>query len=307
MALVPFQTNAVMWIDLAELRASAAWDVVEVLSGAEEIDELKAATGVDSIAKYKEVVFAFTMGDQHRADQFLVLAKGSFDTSILLEIVASENDMRREQLGGFEAAIDSGHLFVALTRGTFAIGTERMINRLINLTRGEGKSIRENPEFSEFSINGDRAGRLRYRKGVVTPDFSRFGAPSPSIDVKSITAMDAEMALVKGLQLSLDVSTETQLDAARLGRSLSASGKRLSRNMLVVFLGIDWIFDKIEISHDRDVVRISLSLDDRDLLELRHLAGRINKIKALTGAKQSMIQNDTAPDEGRQDDEEGSR
>jgi hypothetical protein len=161
-----------------------------------------------------------------------------------------------------------------------------MIAKLVDLTKGKGKSLREDPVFRDFALGDSIAARLFYRRDLVTPDFSHFGAWPPSIEADSIIGLDGKLDLKQGLKAEVVITTQTQLDASNLARSIGQTRRRLGKNMLVVLFGIDWILEKFKTSAERSTVAMSLELDGRDIEELKHLAERISKMRELTSGRQ---------------------
>ncbi|MCP4600835.1 MAG: hypothetical protein GY847_09940 [Proteobacteria bacterium] len=273
--------NGVLWIDMAKFRSSSLYEALEILVSNEAIPMLQETAPIDPVKQARELLLAFSGGEQDETDQFLALIKGSFEKEAVLNSFSENEKAVSEEIGGFPAIRTPKFTITVLTDSTLAMGTDLAIKQVTDLAGQKGKSLRNDPDFKDLSLDGSVTARLRYKPGITAPDFTRYGAGASPISMDSIRSVEGSMTLSSGVEIEITATAETQMDAAGISRELENTRRKLGRNMFVVFLGIDWILNRVSISTEQTSVLISAKLDDKDVEEIKRLAARLRKIREL--------------------------
>ena len=295
LALSPDDVDAVLWVNMAQLRSSALFEAFHTLLGDEDIPFMQGGSEADTIDRADEILFAFASGKQTGVDQFLILLKGRFAGLEILENFVKDSKQAdqavSEEIGSFKAIRTPKYIIISLTDRTIAICTEPMALKVTGLGTGQGESLRNNDNFKDLDLDNSVAARLKFRRGLASPDFTKYGANEAPVDINSISAIDGSLFLDQGLKAQINVTTETLMDASELSRELEQIIRKLGKNMFVVLVGIDWIFDRISISSERTSVLIEVNLNLDDIEKLKHLAERLRKIRELTEAEDQQGKN----------------
>jgi hypothetical protein len=290
--LIPEAPNAVIWIELEALRASALWNIIETLFGSTEGGLIKEAHAFNPLLKADEILLAFSAGPKGESDQILtVIKKRQGNVGELMKSLIGEEKSTPAKIGPFNGFRTNNAVVVMLTDRTLAAGSEPLVIKAAELARNSGRSLKSDPEFADFAL-GDSTVQLRYKRGVSIPDFSKYGAPPPSVSVDAVRGIDAEMKIKEGLKININVLSETQMDASGLTRELKKTRRKLGKNMFLVFLGVDWLLERIKIKTNETKVSVSMKLDARDLAELNRLAERLRKIRELSEGSSEDLSND---------------
>ncbi len=279
--LIPDRMNAVLWIDMEKFRSSALFEAFEILVGDETIPFLKETGPVDPVRNAKELLLAFASSARSETDQFLALFKGTYDKTAIIDSFSGDDEVVSQEIGAFPSIRTPKFIVTFLTDRTLAIGTFTAVKQVTDLARQKGKSLKDNPDFSDYSLDGSTAARIRYRPGITTPDLTQYGTGVPPIRIDSIRGLDGSATINNGLEIKISIDAETQMDAAGIASELENTRRKLARNMFIIFLGIDWILDRIDITPKQASLLISAKLDGRDIEEIKRLATRLRKIREL--------------------------
>ena len=289
LTLAPDGVDAVLWVDMDEVRSSTLFEALKTLVGDEAFPFMEQGSPLNPIDSADEILFAFASGKQTGTDQFLILIKGNFKSLDLLDEYSksrdSDNDQSvSEQIGSFPGIRTPKFIIVALTDRTVALGTEMMAVKVADLATRPGGGLRVDDRFKDLELDGSAAAILRYRRGISAPDFERFGAADSPIDMGSIAGLDANLILKNGLQADFNIVAETQMSASEILSELNQIIKELKKNMFVVLIGIDWFFDRITLSVEQTMVKIKINLESGDIEQIKLLAVRLRKIRELAEA-----------------------
>lgn len=281
LSLIPRRVNAVLWVDMAALRSSAIFEAIAEFLGDKEMPLIQSAPAFNPIYQSQEIVFAFSKGVQDSPDQLLVLVKGEFDSLDVLHDYSKKEGVTFEKTNTMAVARSEEFVAVGVTQRTLAVGTDLLTRSLIKIVEGQGRSLRDNPAFSNLALDNGETARLRYRRGVIDPDLTRYGVSASGIDVKAVDAIDGEMTAQEGIEIDLSLTTRTQMDASSIESELKSAKATLNKNMFVLLLGIDWAFDRVTISSAKKSVNIAVTLNAADIEEIEQLATRLKKIREL--------------------------
>lgn len=279
-ALVPGDATAVLSLDAEELRRSPAWKAYRTLSSDESAGLFKIGPEVELFLNSSEAIFAFR-SDTVGADQFLLLIKGGASSEAVLEMFSRRPEAVRETRGPFQSIRHPDFVLIALTDKTVAFGSEGMLNQMLGLVQGEGRSLLDVEAHKDLTLPSGGILTFSYERSSQVPDLTRYGAPNFSVAIDTIKKADALVENGHGLHIALNIEAETQMDAAVIARELRQTQAALSRNMLVLFLGVDWLIDRFTVSAEKDKVAVEGTLDDSDIEELERLAERLKKIRDL--------------------------
>jgi hypothetical protein len=296
LSLAPDAADAVLWVDMAELRSSALFEALKTLVGDEGLPFMEGGSPINLIDTSDEIIFAFASGKQNGPDQFLILIKGKFKSLDLMDEYSkkrdSDNDQSvSEQIGSFPGIRTPKYIIMALTDRTLALSTEMMALKVADLASHTGGGLRAADGFKELNLDGSVAALLRYRRGVSAPVFDRYGAGGPPIDLASIAGLDGSLILKDGFHADVSITTETQMDASEILRELEGTIRDLEKNMFVLLIGIDWVFDRITLASEQTSVQIKVDLEPGDIEQIKLLADRLRKVRELTEAGDQQDEN----------------
>jgi hypothetical protein len=278
--VLPGGSQLALHLDLDHLRGSPIWELTGLLDGLDELARLRAATGIDPLAVVDEalVVAADRPGqDGH----FAVAIKGRFDArAVVAELVRTGNGGAIE-VRGRPAAAAEDLLVIALTDRTLLAGTPAAVEESLAAAFDGGRSLADDPEFAPIAESRD-AVALRFRQGKAAPDFSKFGTRRMPLDgLGQVVGLDARLSAGSGLAGQVAFTCHTRLEASALAKDLRTTKRDLSRNPIALLLGVDWLFEKIVITAEGSAVEVRLVLDDNDILQIRRLVERLEKIRSL--------------------------
>ncbi|MDD5306596.1 MAG: hypothetical protein PHU25_04675 [Deltaproteobacteria bacterium] len=282
LALAPASPDLVLWADMAALRRSALWDSLKVLTEDTGGERAHRFAGVDPWQETDQILITATH-DRKDELSFLMLIRGRFDAPRLLDSYVRANTGARIELKGRAGVRTPEYTAVAVTGRTFAIGPEPLVSEVLSLAGGTGSSLRGSAAFKDLALDGGVIGRLRFRRGLAAPDLSRYRGQTGGIALERISGVDASLRADSTVHLSIDVTTENKLDASGLVREIDRLKRKLKRNALVVFIGVDWLVDRFSAVAEGGAVHVTFTLDASDLAEVRRLAERIRKVREIAG------------------------
>jgi hypothetical protein len=279
--LAPYEADLVAWFDVAALRDSKIWSLLEKALGTKGMVPALDESLKNPLLACNEIVMAY-LENQNLGSQLLILAKGDTAQIVEMKTTFGQNADARpvsvEELKGIQS---ERILLIPLTEQTVAFGNDAIVRMSVKTGVGKNRSIKENAEFGNFEAGGEEALKLRYRSGVTAPVIQRFKSVVPRINPDAVTGVDAEVRVETGFHLKVTVSTQTQMDASVIAEDLERARDELKNNMFVLFLGIAWIMERIDIASKKNVIDVNVLLDDRDIAELSHLMERLQKIQEL--------------------------
>jgi hypothetical protein len=268
LALAPASPDLVLWADMAALRRSSLWDSLKILTEDTEGDRAQRFAGIDPWQETDQILVTATHGRSGELD-FLMLIRGRFDAPRLLDSYVKANAGARIEIKGHAGVRTPGYCAVAVTGRTFAIGPEPLVTEVLALAGGTGSSLRGSTAFKDLALDTGAIGRLRFRRGIAA--------------LERIAGVDASLSADSAVSLSIDVTTENKLDASGLVREIERLKRRLKRNALVVFVGVDWLLDRFSATAEGSTVHVAFELDANDLAEIKRLAERIRKVREIAG------------------------
>jgi hypothetical protein len=279
--LVPYESDLVVWLDIAKLRASAVWTLVEKVLGNKDMGIPLDESLRNPILKCDEMVMAY-LENESLGSQLLIVAKGTEPHIAKLQTVFGQNeDAQSVPVEGFDGVRSSTVLLVPLTKRTVTFGNRAIVRMSAKVAAGKSRPVRANPYFEDFETGGPPAARLRYRSGVTADVIEKFKAVAPRINPGAVTGLDATIHTDAGFELQMDLSTQTQMDASVIAEDLRQAKDELKNNMIVLFLGVTWILDRVRVSSEKTEIHVDATLDARDIDELGHLVDRLQKIQEL--------------------------
>jgi hypothetical protein len=280
LALAPAGAQLVVWIDVARLRSSPIWDVVEMLVDAEEYASIKRDTGIDLLASVDEVLVSAAQKADGQ-DQFVAVVKGRFDAPAAMRSMVAADRGRALLRRGHEGVDLERFQLLEITRRTAVACSTNNLDPVAALAEREGRSLLDDPRFDDLPIRGQPVALMRFRRGPQAPDLSRFRVEPPIEDVDKITELDATMTVDRGVEVVWSFTVEDKLIAAANARELRKLCNRMSRNALVMLLGFDWLFDRVVVESEGTRVDVRIDLDEVDVEQIRRLAERLRKIREL--------------------------
>ncbi len=281
--LVPYESDIAIWLDLKKIRASSVWGLVQKVfnTGGLALPEEEAIK--NPLLTCDEIVMSYFDSSKH-GNQLLVLVKGSAD-NIGNVISSFDKSTTAESLkvGEFDARRTPKLFLLSYTDRTIAFGNEAIVRMSTKTATKQARSLRENPAFKDFTKEGEASAKLRYRSGKMTPAIRGFKAVIPNLNSDAISGLDGELKVTEGLHVHLTLTTATQMDASVIARDLEKAKKKLSKNMITLLLGVEWLLEKLSITTENTKVAMDLQLDQGELQEVNQLLDRLQKIRELLG------------------------
>jgi hypothetical protein len=287
--LVPAGAQLVLWIDVKRLRASPAWEVAQLALDDREYEEIKRTTGVDPLEAVDEVLIAVNQKASGE-DVFVTALKGRLAAPSALAKMASSGRGQLEEREGLTAVAGEKLFLLAVTDRTVVVATPNSIDDAVDLANRRGRPLSSDPAFGDLPLDSDAAALLRFRRGASALDLSRYNRRAPIHNVEKITELDARLAVGAGLEVNLSFDVEDKLVARSTAREIRRLVSRLSHNPFVMLIGLDWIFDRIEVESEGLRVGVKAILDDRDVEQLRRLAERLRKIREIAEPGEGKIE-----------------
>lgn len=278
--LVPFETDLVLWADLKALRAAPLWTLVDQVFQSDALN-LPDQEAVNPIVSCDEAVLAFMDSDQ-LGNQLLIITKGDGAVqAAALNSLRNKEGATPESAEGFEGVRAGKSFLLSLTPNTVIFGNDSVVRMSAKAGLGKGRSIIDNPDFSSFKTGGGAAARMYYRSGLNTKTVERFKTVAPKINPDAVSVVDGMLSVDEGARVAVSLDMETQMDATVFEEEVSRILDKLKGNMIVLFLGLDWLRDKIVTASDKNKVSIDIHLDGGDVENLNQLAERLKKIQEL--------------------------
>jgi hypothetical protein len=280
--LTPYETDVVLWINFDKLRKSAIWTLIEEVFHNEDL-KIPGEAAINPLFACHEAVLGFWESDQY-GSQLVIVAKGDGAThENTIASIRQAGNAQPVEVDGFKGVKAKDFFLLALTKRTIAFGNEAIVRMAAKAAKDEGRALTDNPKYDSFSIEGNAAAKLRSYNDRDEPLVSSLKNVTPRINPNAVASIDGEFFTDSGLDIDIRVQTETQMDASVIAGDLSQTKGELSKNMVVLFLGLEWLLNRIEIATEKDVVKIDVTLDERDVVELRQLMDRLQKIRELLG------------------------
>jgi hypothetical protein len=279
--LVPYEADLVVWFDVSKLRGSQVWSLLEKALGTKGMVPSLDESLKNPLLACNEIVMAY-LENQNLGNQLLILAKGDESEIAKMKTTFEQNaDAKPVPVEELKGIWSERILLVPLTEQTLAFGNDAVVRMSVKTGVNKNRSIKENAEFGNFETGGEEALKLRYRSGVSAPVIQRFKSVVPRVNPDAVTGVDAEVRVETGFHLKVTVSTQTQMDASVIAEDLERARSELKNNMFVLFLGVAWILERIDVVSEKNVINVHVLLDDRDITELSHLMERLQKIQEL--------------------------
>ena len=280
--LVPFETDLVVWVDLAKLRAAPVWGLFDkVLEG--DTLKLPEEDTVNPMLQCDEAVLAF-MDSEQFGNQLLIITKGAPETQAqAIAAARAKEGAVPQNAEGFEGIRTEQTLMLSLTPNTIIVGNESIVRMGAKSGLKKGRSILENPAFATFETGGDATARMHYHAGLNTKNVQQFKSVVPKVNPDAISTIDGTLHTESGTHIAANIEMESQMDASVLTQEITRTLDSLKGNMFVLFLGLDWLRDKINIVSDKNRVSVDVRLQAADINNLNQLADRLKKIQELLG------------------------
>ncbi len=285
--LVPAGVDAVLMVDMAALRTTRLFQGISTFLGEEGLPFIEETETVDPLEQSDEILVLFASDPaQSTPDdpgELAILMKGRFRSADILGLVAERPDAASVPLGEFKAVRDEDLLIFAPTDRTVVVGTPSLVKTIATLATGKGPSLREDSGFADFSATENETVLFRYRLGGGAPDLAKLGKGKPFVKVDDIVAMDAHASIGEGITASMKITAKGEKETFKMFQQIERTRKKLKGNMLVMFIGIDWILDRITVTSEKANVFVSIEMNGADIEEIVKLAEKLDQIKKLAG------------------------
>jgi hypothetical protein len=284
-SLAPAGHQHVTLLDVERLRTSELWFLSTYASSNQIIAEIIRNTGIDPTATVDEIILVSSDRNSELGtrDQFLAIMKGRMDAEAIVSAVAAlKNASPFEANGGFAGATTPNLTFVALTSRTLIVGSKDIVMDVVALANGEGRSIDDDQNFSDFDLSPTQTVRTRFVRGDNPIDRAGLKGPMGTWRwLENIDRIDAYLSISGGMEIISASRLDSEKDASRASRDLRRLIKRLRRNTFVVLIGIERFLRKIEVSAQGNSLEVGIRLDGNDIESLKKLSERLDTIRDL--------------------------
>lgn len=282
LSLLPYETDVVMWLDFDALKKASIWTLIQEVFENDSI-KIPGEAAMNPLFASHEAVLGFWESEQN-GSQLLIVAKGDSATqATAVDNIVKQGDATEVTFEGFHGVKAKDFYLLSLTDRTIAFGNETIVRMSAKAAKKAGRSLIENPRYNDFNLEGTASAKLRYYSDRSKPLNNSLRSVTPRINPDAVTMLSGEFYTGTGLDIDLRMKTETQMDASVIAEDLNNSKGELSKNMVVLFLGVEWLLNRVQISSDKDVVNVDITLDERDVTELGNLMDRLQKIRELLG------------------------
>ena len=284
-SLAPAGHQHVTLLDVERLRTSDLWFLSNYAFSNQIVAGIIRDAGIDPVATVDEIILVSS--DRNRElgtrDQFLAIMKGRMDAEAIVSAVAAlKNASPFEANGGFQGAETPKLTFVALTGRTFIVGSKDIVADAVTLANGEGRSIDDDPNFSDFELSPTQTVRTRFVRGDNPLDRGGLKGPMATWRwLENIDRIDAFLSISGGMEIASASRLDSEKDASRAGRDLRRLIKRFRRNTFVVLIGVERFLRKIEVSAKGNSLEVGIRLDGNDIESLKKLSERLDTIRNL--------------------------
>lgn len=286
--LVPFETDLVLWADFGKLRAAPLWGLVD--------KAFRTAAPDATVKELLDIVFASEeamlgfMDSEQFGNQLLIITRSAPEIQVAaLNTIRTKAGSAAEKVDGFDGIRTKDMLILSLTPRTVLFGNDAVVRMAAKAGLKAGRSIVENPNFTSFKTGGDAAARMYYRSGLNTRTTRRFKTVAPRINPDAVSTIDGALTVNEATHIQVSITMETQMDATVFAEEIARTLNELKGNMIVLFLGLDWLRDKIVVTAEKNLVNMDIRLDGKDIETLNQLADRLKKIQELLGGMENAM------------------
>ena len=292
--ILPYETDVVLWVDFRALKTSTLWSLIDEVFHEDQLS-IPGQAAINPLFNCDEAVLGFWESEQY-GSQLLVVAKGDENTQkSTIESVNRNGGAQPFSAEGLSGVKAEDFYLLSLTKHTILFGNEAIVRMAAKAAQKKGRALTENPKYDDFEISGPASAKMRYHRDRNEPLTSSLKNVAPRIDPNTVSRIDGEADTRNGLKINVQVVTETQMDASVIAEDLNRTKAQLTKNMMVIFFGVEWLLDRVSVVADKDVVRIAAALDDRDITEIGRLMDRLQKLREMLGnqADAPLSQKDT--------------
>lgn len=295
--ILPYETDVVLWVNFKTLKTSSLWSLIVDVFHKDQLT-IPGQAAINPLFECDEAVLGFWESEQY-GSQLLVVAKGDNNTQKkTIESVSKNGTSKPFSAEGLSGVKAKDFSLLSLTKRTVIFGNEAIVRMAAKAAQKKGRALTENPKYDDFEISGPTSAKLRYHQDRNEPLTSSLKNVAPRINPNTVSRIDGVVATKSGLQIDIQIQTETQIDASVIAADLNRTKAQLSKNMMVIFFGIEWLLDRFSVTADKTVVNIAATLDDRDIVEIGRLMNRLQKLREMLGNEKEPPLSQKEPEEG---------
>ena len=277
LTLVPSDSTMVASVNLQTVVDNGYYDDLdkEMMSQSEDWnDKFKGfleKANIDPKKDLQSLVFAYRPKEGQGEDQTCVLVNGNFDNEALLNAVKSEAEEKIQEktykgktlyLSAEEP--DKGWVFPA--EGCFAIASEPMLQKVLDILEGDAENITDNKEMMKMI---DRINKkvMVWGCGMVPQEIKEEAATSNPMFAafNDINALIFTMDGAKGVDLNIQALCSSSDNAKKVGEALNGL-KMMAGALAAQEPLVGELLEKIKIEPTGDLVALSAEIP-RELLD----------------------------------------
>jgi hypothetical protein len=218
-----------------------------------------------------EAVF-ISKRDKTGKEQFAAIIKNSGNITAFLEQLKTGYHAANMQIGNYKGIKLHNLAAFAATDRTVVLGTQAAVSQIADLINTTGKTLTDQPGFSNFSIKKN-SGILRYRE-ITSAAGKTFFAPLSHTQFNwavNIQKIDAAASLNNGLHANSKITLDSEKRAAAIKKQLNKQWSTLLSNPFLKLLNIGWLKKKLRITSSGKQLNIKISLANEDIKKLNRL------------------------------------
>jgi len=278
-ALAPDGFNQVLWLNLSVFKNSPLWTTATTFAKEEILAQIQTATGIDVLTQVNEILIIGGIANTQK--EFLALIKGTFDANAAVSNGNTEKSPDSIIPLNIVKVETPPLVITALTGRTIAVGTQKIVEQSVALTKGVGRSLRQNPNFKDFNLAPDSAAALRLKRDVTSSSHTLSNdLPLPKFKwTDSITDIDTTLTISEGFTIAINANLGTPNTASAARKDLEHAINDIMENPFVMMLGVRWLFEKITFDNKDSKLNVTMSLDAADMDKVLELTARLKKIR----------------------------
>jgi hypothetical protein len=276
LALVPAPAETVLWVDVAQLRASAWTRRALSLATSEERVARGRVRGFDEIEDVDRMLIASLPAADGRAVSLEIL-KGRFDRGRLREAFRQRNPSARlSSYRDAELLESPASSLVFLADDTLATGPLSALRAAVDAAAGRGRSVRDEPWLVQVRTaledeSGPSEAAAALELALLVTERTRAELREGIGDADALERLGARLELGQTAHLAAVGITRSRVEAVDLAARLDGEVQALRDRRSVVALGLGPVVESLRVSArgSRVFLGAAVSERDRDLVSER--------------------------------------
>ncbi|MBN2716692.1 MAG: hypothetical protein JXX14_12640 [Deltaproteobacteria bacterium] len=282
--LAPAGLQGAAWINLDSMRHSPLWPTLESVLETHYASDLFPRETVLYILRHADEILAVSgHRNEHEADGFVTLMKGSWDTAEVLNRLTATGEFKSTASETGNMLARSNIRIFAVTAKTLAVVSDNLLDKVIELIAQNGRSLREDNHFDQLKLPDNGGSIARYVRGNSSLNTQSFSA-LPLVYrkfAKNAEGADIAFRISHAIAVKGNITMSSEKQASQLKKSVDRELKTLSSNVLIAMLGVKSLFNKLKLSTQANRVKLSMGLTQKDVNKLLQLVDPLMQLKEM--------------------------